>query len=380
MRGEAAHDEKMWKLRYAGVAVGAGSYMLVPETTVVYKAVRVAGFIGGAYLLWSSLRGLEEKIIDRKKLVSDVSHVIGALKLPNGKTLSPVELMVDLDNLSGPAYSTILALAPRRGAVRPITFRQALIGFGLTGFLDDYTSAGNPDKSTATTIRADFAAMNVALKLRTNGTSTAADVKREMATNGLASATTAIVAGTTTVHLITAAAAANLVALPATGAGSGVLAYIGSGFGVVPVLSSMNPVAATVVGSFAVARLAMWVADTEVGQGFTRNMESLCRVATGSPLTAKDTDLMFARSDAANGRTGLDVYGAKALPSGSSGDGGDWLSKYATAEKNQIEEELVREAINAAPVEPQGIRDEWERDRKQRIAKKKKNDAYFPRA
>jgi len=124
MRREAAHDEKMWKLRYAGVAVGAGSYMLVPETTVVYKAVRVAGFIGGAYLLWSSLRGLEEKLIDRKKLVSDVSHVIGALKLPNGKTPSPVELKVDLDNLSGSLYSTILALAPRRGAVRPVGVRQ----------------------------------------------------------------------------------------------------------------------------------------------------------------------------------------------------------------------------------------------------------------
>ena len=89
MRGEAAHDENMWKLRYAGVAVGAGSYMLVPDTTVGYKAVRVAGSIGGVYLQWSSLRGLEEKLIDRTKLVSDVSDVIGALKLPNGKTPSP---------------------------------------------------------------------------------------------------------------------------------------------------------------------------------------------------------------------------------------------------------------------------------------------------
>jgi len=52
----------------------------------------------------------------------------------------------------------------------------------MPGFLDDYTRAGNPSKSTATTIRADFAAMNVALKLRTNGKSTAADVRREMAT------------------------------------------------------------------------------------------------------------------------------------------------------------------------------------------------------
>jgi len=379
MRGEAAHDENMWKLRYAGVAVGAGSYMLVPETTVMYKAVRVAGFVGGAYLLWSSLKGLEEKLIDRTKLTSDTSHVIGALKLPNGDTPSPAELKVDLDDLSGPAYSSILALAPRRGAVRPATFRQFLLYYNLTpAWLDDYTRAGNPGKSTATTIRSDFAVMNVALKLRTNGKSTAADVRREMATNGLASATTAIIASTTTVQLIGAAAAMTDIAVPT--AASPILAYVGSGFGVV---TSVNPVVATVIGSFAVARLAMWAADTEVGQKLTRNIESLYRTVSGSPLTAEDTDLMFARSDAANGRTGLDVYDAKALPSGSSDAGGDWLGKYAVAEKNQIAEEsqAVRDAIAAHPVEPKGVRTEWERDRKKLAAeKKKKNDAYFPRA
>ena len=85
---------------------------------------------------------------------------------------------------------------------------------------------------------------------------------------------------------------------------------------------------------------------------------------------------MFARSDAANGRTGLDVYGTKALPSGSSGDDGAWLSEFAGA----AEKVAVREAIAAHPVETKGERMEWERDRKQRIAKKKRNDAYFPRA
>ena len=366
----------MWKLRYAGVAVGAGSYVLVPETTVVYKAVRVAGFVGGAYLLWSSLRGLEEKLIDQTKLVSEVSDGIGALKLGNGKTPTPVELKADLSKLSGPAYSTVLALAPRRGAVRPVTMRQFLIYYNLMlPWLDDYTSAGNPGKSTATTIRADFAAMNIALKLRTDGKSTDADVRREMATNGLASATAVIVASTTTVGLVGAAAGSGLVGAAAGSAGvtTPVLAYIGSGFGI---FASMNPVVATVVGSFAVARFSMWVADSEVGQGFTRNVESLYRTVSGSPLTAEDTDLMFARSDAANGRTGLDVYGAKALPSGSSGDDGAWLSEFAGA----AEKVAVREAIAAHPVETKGERMEWERDRKQRIAKKKRNDAYFPRA
>jgi hypothetical protein len=196
-----------------------------------------------------------------------------------------------------------------------------------------------------------------------------------MATNGLASATAVIVASTTTVGLVGAAAGSGLVGAAAGSAGvtTPVLAYIGSGFGI---FASMNPVVATVVGSFAVARFSMWVADSEVGQGFTRNVESLYRTVSGSPLTAEDTDLMFARSDAANGRTGLDVYGAKALPSGSSGDDGAWLSEFAGA----AEKVAVREAIAAHPVETKGERMEWERDRKQRIAKKKRNDAYFPRA
>ena len=89
LHGEAALKEHMWTLAYAGAAIGAGSYVLVPETTVASKTVRFAGIIGGAYLILSSLRNHEEELVEENKVVEDIGNVIVGIKLPSATNHSP---------------------------------------------------------------------------------------------------------------------------------------------------------------------------------------------------------------------------------------------------------------------------------------------------
>jgi len=136
-------------------------------------------------------------------------------------------------------------------------------------------------------------------------------------------------------------------------------------------LGPIGAIAACIAGSYASIELA----ESVGGQQLDETITSVIGAISGSKATPELRQEVKGFVDYANGRMVTHENGRQ-IASNTRADGD--VMKHIDWQQTAADEAI---AANRGPRGQPGERMEWERDRKVRIAKKKKkNDAYFPRA
>jgi hypothetical protein len=65
--GQAQHDADQLQVWYAGVAIGVGSYVLIPNTTAKGKVLNLAGIMAGSSLILMSFSAIKEAPKDKRE-------------------------------------------------------------------------------------------------------------------------------------------------------------------------------------------------------------------------------------------------------------------------------------------------------------------------
>ena len=78
--GQAQHDADQLQVRYAGVAIGVGSYVLIPNTTANGKVLNLAGIMAGSSLILMSFSAIKEAPKDKREHLTRNAKKFNKLK------------------------------------------------------------------------------------------------------------------------------------------------------------------------------------------------------------------------------------------------------------------------------------------------------------
>ena len=328
--------------------------MFIPNATAKGKVLNLAGIMAGSSLILMSFSAITEAPKDKRRELTKNATMVNKLNLAlNNTTRTTTEAnMAAFDNRGLLARLNVVGMTQVAGPAQLLPLLMSAVG-GRTGTgtaahnaVSIAVGSGNERSANANTQLDSYAAWNLAGK-KVDPKWSAEDSLKEMAVEGAGS--TVAVFGTGV--MVAAGAVAPFIAHFALG--------------------PIGALAACIAGSYA----SIEMAQTAGGQVLEETITSVIGAISGSKATPELRQEVKGFVDYANGRMVTHENGRQ-IDSNTRADPD--RMKHSDWQQTAADEAI---AANRGPRGERGVRTEWERDRKKLAAKKKKkNDAYFPRA